>query len=218
MIENEIKKKIEHISTKLNNCKILDLGCGKQNYKKYFINNIYHGIDIVKNDPLIKSDRFYDGQTIPYDSDYFDCIICTQVISHVKNLDIFFSEMYRVIKFDGLILITTPFITALSEYPNDFRRFTLAGLVNYCQKNKFNILDYEKLVTGKQSIENIILSEIHKYKLKKNNEYSGVKKKIFSLYIFLALKMTKYLFNFLYKINGFEDVYSVNFIIIQKYK
>jgi ubiquinone/menaquinone biosynthesis C-methylase UbiE len=172
----------------------------------------------VKNDPLIKSDKFYDGETIPYDSGYFDCIICTEVVSHVKNLDTFFSEMYRVIKQDGLILITTPFITALSEYPNDFRRFTIAGLVNYCQKNKFNILDYEKIITGKQSIERVILSEIHKYNLKKIKEYFGLKKKIFALYIFLCIKLSKYLFNFLYKINGFEDVYSVNFIIIQKGK
>lgn len=216
MIENEISKKIEYISTKLINSKILDLGCGKQNYKKFFFRNIYHGIDIVKNNPEIKSDKFYDGLKIPYDSNYFDCVICTEVVSHVKDLDVFFSEMRRVIKEDGFIVITTPFISALSEYPNDFRRFTLAGLINYCKKNKFQILDHEKLLTGKHSIERIIYSEIHKYNIKKKKNYSGLKKFIFTLYVNLTLKFTKFLFILLQKINGFEDVYANNFIVIRK--
>jgi len=54
-----------------------------------------------------------DERSIPFESDYFDVVYANQVFEHVKFIDRMFEESARVLKPDGVLLITLP----LATYP-----------------------------------------------------------------------------------------------------
>lgn len=52
--------------------------------------------------------QLIDGITLPFESDSFDVITSFQVLEHIENYDNYFSEICRVLKPDGVLLLTTP--------------------------------------------------------------------------------------------------------------
>ncbi|MDD4202166.1 MAG: class I SAM-dependent methyltransferase [Candidatus Omnitrophica bacterium] len=89
---------------------IADMGAGDAS----FINNLkikypkkeIIGIDI---DPQEKSIIKADLSAIPYSENYFDALVCMDVVEHLGNdvLDKVLSEFYRVLKTGGQVLIAT---------------------------------------------------------------------------------------------------------------
>lgn len=49
-----------------------------------------------------------DGQTLPFNEDSFDVITSFQVIEHLPDYDGYFSEIRRVLRPEGVLLLTTP--------------------------------------------------------------------------------------------------------------
>jgi len=52
--------------------------------------------------------KLYDGLKIPFDDNMFDAIISFQVIEHIQDDNNYVSEIYRVLKSDGIAILTTP--------------------------------------------------------------------------------------------------------------
>ncbi len=46
-----------------------------------------------------------DGKSLPYSSDEFDMVICNSLVHHLPNPNSFFSEVNRVLKSNGAVLI-----------------------------------------------------------------------------------------------------------------
>ncbi len=99
--------------------KILDLGCGNGNQIKNIVELVSatetFGIDIdqtklkeaEKNGVSgIRADLNTDE--VPFDDDYFDLIILSEVIEHLLNPDNALKEAYRVLKSGGVFIVTTP--------------------------------------------------------------------------------------------------------------
>jgi ubiquinone/menaquinone biosynthesis C-methylase UbiE len=99
----------DKIGIKANGLKVLDIG-GFDGYwlaqqkavEKYCIDinpqGKYEGVTYIKADAL----------EIPFSSDYFDQVFAFEVIEHVSNEEKFISELYRVTKPGGQIVISTP--------------------------------------------------------------------------------------------------------------
>lgn len=108
--------------------KILDVGCGIKPYRDLFSTAAsYIGIDIQESghrDSDKMPDKFYDGTNIPFAEDSFDCVICTEVLEHVPDPQRLLKEIARVLKSDGTVFLTMPFVWAEHESPFDFQRFT----------------------------------------------------------------------------------------------
>jgi len=124
--------------------KLLDFGCGSKPYKSYFSNvQEYIGLD-YENEGHSHSnesiDVFYDGKNIPFKDETFDSILCTQVFEHVENIETIINELYRILKKDGKILITAPFIFPEHEMPHDYRRFTVNGLSSLLVHYGFEVI------------------------------------------------------------------------------
>jgi ubiquinone/menaquinone biosynthesis C-methylase UbiE len=135
----------------------LDLGCGLKPYALDFYDCNYIGIDIEvsgRESNLKKTDVYFDGEKIPFGDSTFDGILCTQVLEHVSNLEIILLESKRVLKKDGLMLVTVPFIYREHEQPFDFRRFTSYGLARAFENNGFTI---EKINKSFGAIETITM-------------------------------------------------------------
>lgn len=87
---------------------ILNLGCGEDPYGT-------HRIDFVKTKVTTDICNF-DKEKLPYPSNFFDEIKCQNVIEHIKNLDLFTSEIYRVLKKGGKLVLRTDFAGYLPMY------------------------------------------------------------------------------------------------------
>lgn len=103
---------------------VLDVGCGSLPYKSFSSPEwLWTGLDVEGN-PLadIKvatTDKIWD---IPSES--FDLVLCTEVLEHSKYPENILTEIHRVLKPGGKLILTTPFIYPIHGAPSDYRRFT----------------------------------------------------------------------------------------------
>jgi SAM-dependent methyltransferase len=98
---------------------VLEVGCGEgygtSLLSQYVIKII--GLDVDKDIVAHASKKYgskncifrlYDGVIIPYNDDTFDAVISFQVIEHIQDDVNYVSEIYRVLKRDGIFILTTP--------------------------------------------------------------------------------------------------------------
>lgn len=68
-----------------------------------------------------------DAHAIPFADGFFDGVIVQAVLEHVLEPDKVVSEIWRVLKQDGLVYAETPFMQHVHEGGYDFTRFTDSG-------------------------------------------------------------------------------------------
>jgi len=109
-----------------NSRNVLDLGCGTKPYNKLFdFTNKYIGFDVQKNE---KVDYIGVNWKLPFGDDEFDSLMSTQVLEHTEEICETIKEIKRVVKNNGLIFISVPFVFPEHEIPNDFFRFSRYGI------------------------------------------------------------------------------------------
>ena len=127
--------------------RLLDFGCGRKPYENLFNVDEYIGIDMEQTGHEHKNskiDVYYDGKNIPFPDESFDSVFCSEVFEHVFNLDEIITEIRRVMKPGGKILITVPFLWNEHEVPYDFGRYSSYGIKYLLEKHEFEILDLQK--------------------------------------------------------------------------
>ena len=68
-----------------------------------------------------------DGHNIPLPDDSFDAVLIQAVLEHVLEPNTVVSEIYRVLRQDGLVYAETPFLQHVHEGAYDFTRYTESG-------------------------------------------------------------------------------------------
>jgi len=112
---------------------VLDVGCGQSPYR-FLLNpekTNYFGIDIVdaeKFDYANKKITPFNGKDIPFPDEKFDSVICTEVLEHVFEFEALIGEMRRVLKTNGIGIITIPWSARYHYIPYDFFRYTRSSL------------------------------------------------------------------------------------------
>ncbi|MBN8737263.1 MAG: class I SAM-dependent methyltransferase [Xanthomonadales bacterium] len=107
---------------------LLDMGCGKVPFYEGYRECVSENICIdwpgsIHNN--VHVDVFCDlSQTLPFAAGTFDTLLSSDVIEHLPNPELAFSEMSRLLKPNGILLLNTPFLYMLHEVPNDYYRFT----------------------------------------------------------------------------------------------
>ncbi len=141
-VRKELKAEIA-INSHFMSGRLLDFGCGNQPYRHLFPADAYVGLDIVDSGhaPSDKrADVWYDGETIPYDDGHFDAVFASEVLEHVFNPDRILSELNRVLKPGGHLLVTLPFAWEEHEAPFDYARYTSFGLKSLLTRHGFAIV------------------------------------------------------------------------------
>ena len=126
---------------------LLDVGCGRKPYESLFNVASYIGLDVAgggHDDAAKSADVYYDGKVIPFVDSFFDYVISNQVLEHVFEPKLFIEEIYRVLKPNGLLLITVPFVWDEHEKPYDYGRYTSFGLNHLISKKGFEIIEQYK--------------------------------------------------------------------------
>lgn len=163
--------------------KTLDVGCGDSPYRRYLYTDHYVGIDVQESGRDNKNPTvWFDGVSIPFDDDYFDFILCTEVLEHATEPELLMAEMVRVLKPEGHILITVPSMWGLHEMPYDFRRYTTEGLKKLISRFDLKIIILEKEDLGYKSLIKLGLSENRNAK-----QENGILKYMIVKFLLLAL-------------------------------
>lgn len=118
--------------------KLFDVGCGEKPYKSIFARKVtkYVGIDKHGNVADIKKDFL---EAVISDRSY-DTVLCTQVLEHTPEPQKFLNKIYRILRKDGILILTVPFTGSLHEEPNDFFRYTQFGLRYLLEKAGFEVV------------------------------------------------------------------------------
>ena len=118
-----------HIATRKGERSAIDLGCGSMPYRSLFRPTIarYLGADIAENPD---ADILLDPLTGRVDcaAESADVIISTQVLEHVESPSAYLAEARRLVKRDGLLLLSTHGFWPYHPNPRDYWRWTAAGL------------------------------------------------------------------------------------------
>jgi SAM-dependent methyltransferase len=127
---------------------VLDFGCGQKPYQQLF-NNVsnYVGVDIEESGhdhTNSKVDYFWDGKTLPFKNESFDNVVAFEVLEHVFEVDNALTELHRVLKPGGGLLVSTPFMYREHEGPFDAARYTSWGMNHLLTKSKFSVLVQKK--------------------------------------------------------------------------
>jgi SAM-dependent methyltransferase len=84
-------------------------------------------------------DVFGDGQQLPLASDSVDTVLSLEVLEHLPDPRSCVSEMARVLRPGGRLLLTVPFLQPLHQLPHDFRRYTPRGLSELLEANGLEV-------------------------------------------------------------------------------
>jgi len=119
--------------------KLLDVGCGEQPYRAYFPNvEKYTGCDFdATRGPV---DFACPADKIPMPDESFDSLLCTEVLEHVPDPSATLVEFHRILRAEGMVLLTTPMYWPSHEAPYDFFRYPAHGLIALFERNGFEVL------------------------------------------------------------------------------
>ena len=110
---------------------LLDVGCGMKPYEALLGGRTtgWTGIDFTESaSGQTRADVFGSALDMPFADESFDTVLCTQVAEHVPEPGRLFSECARVLRPDGILILTTPQTEELHEQPHDYFRYTRYGL------------------------------------------------------------------------------------------
>lgn len=142
------------------NLRILDVGCNYGEIEKFLaMQNQVHAIDtdksaIVLAKKITKSANFKlaSATDIPYQNNYFDVVLCLSVIEHIKDDKKAISELKRVLKHGGEVILTAPnknfqLIPSLIGYG--------IKTINKIFKKKFPVSDRQYVHFGTEGIGHV---------------------------------------------------------------
>lgn len=125
MVQNGPKKILSLLPK---NSVILNIGSGPERLGKEFIN-----IDAF---PFPEVDIVADAENLPFRNSSVDAVVSESLLEHVPNPNAVAKEMMRILKPDGLLYASAPFIHPYHGSPGDYTRWTTSGL-----KSLFNDLE-----------------------------------------------------------------------------
>ena len=99
--------------------------------KPYFINSKVETLDIDKKSGATYIADLCENNSSLIPSNYFDVVVCTEVLEHTLNPFNAASEIYRILKPGGVALISTPYDFRIHGPLPDCCRFTDYGLKEF---------------------------------------------------------------------------------------
>jgi SAM-dependent methyltransferase len=182
---------------------LLDYGCGSMPYKSYFEPYLssYIGADIGEN--TAADVRIVNNKPDVSDKSV-DFVLSTQVLEHVEDPILYLQEANRILRKDGLLLLSTHGIWRYHPDPTDYWRWTGEGLKKIISEAGFQIIEV-KGVMGLASMGLLLFQDAFLYKLPK-----------FLLYLFVPIMQVQMiLFDKIHtKANKMKD--SGVFVIVAK--
>lgn len=140
-LSSRVKGFSSRLIEKQEGLKVLDVGCGLKPYRSYFGKiDDYVGIDkswIAERTKAL--DVRASAESIPFKSNLFNIVLCTQVLEHVAFPEQTLKEMYRVLKPGGWLILSTHGIWVEGHEIVDLWRWTSEGLQKMLSLAEFEV-------------------------------------------------------------------------------
>jgi len=120
--------------------RVLDLGAGSAKYREIIKQKTsdYVAFDMVAGPNIDVVGNILD---LPFKDKEFDTVISTQVLEHVENPWLMIKEINRVLKENGICILTAPFLQPYHPDPRDFFRYTKEGLIFLFKDQGFRVIE-----------------------------------------------------------------------------
>jgi SAM-dependent methyltransferase len=115
--------------------RLLDIGCGIKPYEPFFAGAVaeYVGVDVAN--PAAELEGTVEEIPVPDES--FDLVLCTQTLEHAEDPAGAVRELRRVVAPRGRVLASTHGVQVYHPNPDDYWRWTHAGLERLFRENAF---------------------------------------------------------------------------------
>jgi SAM-dependent methyltransferase len=105
--------------------KVIDVGGTKAFKAGYFdIENFSRDVKYLNSDHSTDPDYLCSAEEIFLPDCTFDTVIFSEVLEHLENPEIALSEIYRILRLEGVLVVTVPFMFKVHGAPNDYQRWT----------------------------------------------------------------------------------------------
>lgn len=189
----------------------LDFGCGLFPYAKLLTQATrITGLELRGKDKITTDERivYYSGDKFPFLDDFFDSVVSFEVFEHLTNPSDALDEIHRVVKKNGYVIITTPFLYPLHEKPYDYRRLTKYELGRLLDAHSFELV---KIQHGPSSYLTIKQLQVLHYTNKSTRTLKSIR---ISLLLVPIINILALSLNWIHKNNS--DIYLSNFILAKK--
>ena len=141
--------------------RVLDVGAGEAPWRDLLQDAEHVGVDVeaaAEFGMRRKADiTYYDGNTLPFADASFDHVLCTEVLEHVPHPASLLSDLNRVLRAGGSLILTVPWSARLHHLPHDYMRFTRFGLDLLLQSAGFSDIVIEERGNDVAAIANKLL-------------------------------------------------------------
>lgn len=142
----------QHVVRAIHACvkgRVLDVGCGRRPFAQELAahSDLSVGVEVDpqrygrqsasaegmiacsgNEEPGALPDVWGSGLQLPFGDESFDTVVSFQVLEHVPQPARMLSEIRRVLRPGGALVLTAPHIWGIHEEPHDYYRFTPYGL------------------------------------------------------------------------------------------
>lgn len=150
---------------------LLDLGCG--NVPLYGIyKDLVDQVTCADWENTVHKNQYLDHQIdlnarIPLESELFDTILMSDVLEHIRNPELLMGEVSRLLRVNGKLILTVPFLYWLHECPYDYFRYTEHALRSFCEHQELKVLELKAYGGAPEVVLDIIGKCIRKQKVAK---------------------------------------------------
>jgi ubiquinone/menaquinone biosynthesis C-methylase UbiE len=117
-------RKVLEILLKYELERILDVGCGDGNFtmlmaktckarEVYGVEIAKGGVETARKNGIKCYQLDIDEEDLPFEDDFFDAVTALELIEHLFDPDHFLDEVYRVLKPNGLFILSTPNLASI---------------------------------------------------------------------------------------------------------
>lgn len=166
-LRNQTLKTIDALTKENKQLLLVDFGCGDMPYRSVIEPEVgkYLGVDLEMN-PAAEHHIDFDSKTTLPDN-YCDIILSNQVLEHVDSPDGYLKEALRILKPGGTAIITTHGYWYYHPTPNDYWRWTSAGLKKTIEAAGFSITSFFGIMglaaSGLQLFQDAIINKLPKF-------------------------------------------------------
>lgn len=125
-----------------------DIGAGRAKYRPLIEAHAarYLTVDNIASDvqfaaSAVRPDLVADVLALPLAADSLDTAICTEVLEHVTDPARLTAEMARCLKPGGHLIATAPWAAPYHPEPDDYWRFSAAGLALLCRRAGLEVVE-----------------------------------------------------------------------------
>lgn len=171
---------------------LFDLGCGRKPYHDLIAQHFKKHIGLEYPNPNHKDDNadiYGSAYHTAVKDKTTDAVFTAAVLEHLENPGKAIQEAYRILKPEGLIIITAPLMWHLHEEPRDFYRYTKHGIAYLFESNGFEVLEIKPMAGFWITAGSLFIYYVSRF------NRSIIKKTPIIPAIILLIEFTSYLLN-----------------------